>query len=114
MFSVSRYIHVMKELGTPSQIAPDEIGKMKLLMAVVPKTRVGKLIEKLNDWSYRATLIGTTGGFSRQENATLLIGARSERVNSIVNEISQVGAIAGGNDPRATIFVLDLAHYERM
>lgn len=114
MFSVSRYIHVMKEWGTPSQIAPDEIGKMKLLLVIVPKTQAGKLIENLNAWSYRATLIGTTGGFSRQENATLLIGARSERVNSIVNEISQVGATAGWNDPIATIFVLDLADYERM
>jgi uncharacterized protein YaaQ len=58
-----------------------------LILAIVSQEQSGKLVETLTNWSYRATLIGTTGGFWRRGNVTLLVGVRAERVDSIVEQI---------------------------
>jgi uncharacterized protein YaaQ len=71
-------------------------------------------MERLTDWSYSATLISTTGGFLRRGNSTLFIGARSERVDSSINQIQQVAGAMSVEEPVATIFVLDIFEYERM
>jgi uncharacterized protein YaaQ len=85
-----------------------------MIPAIISNEQAGKLLETLTDWSYRVTLISTTGGFLHRGNATLLIGARLERVNSIVNQIRQVYGMTAMNDSAATIFVLAIAQHERM
>jgi uncharacterized protein YaaQ len=115
VFPVARYIH----LGTASTIAdfqrePSVPGTMQMILVLVANEHLSKLLETLTDWSYRATLISTTGGFLRRGNATLLIGARSERIDSIANQIRQVCGATATNDSVATIFVLDIAQYARM
>jgi hypothetical protein len=112
---VARYIH----LGTTYTIAdfqrqPSTPGTLQIILAIVSNEQAGKLLETLTDWSYRATLISTTGGFLHRGNATLLIGARSERVNSIVDLIRQVYGVTATKGSVATIFVLDIAQHERM
>ncbi len=113
-FPVARYVH----LGADRTIIdtrrkPMEPGKAQLVLAIVPKEQAGKLVEVLTDWSYHATLIGTTGGFLRRGNATLLVGVRSERVDPIVEQIRQVTE-ANSSEPMATIFVLDLDRLEHV
>jgi uncharacterized protein YaaQ len=115
VFPVARYIH----LGTTYTIAdfqrePSTRGTLQMILAIVSNEQVGKLLETLTDWSYRVTLISTTGGFLHRGNATLLIGARSERVNSIVDQIRQVYGMTAMNNSAATIFVLAIAQHERM
>jgi uncharacterized protein YaaQ len=115
VFPVARYLH----LGTTStnadfQREPSVPGTIQMVLVIVTNEHLNKLLETLTDWSYRATLISTTGGFLRRGNATLLIGARSERVDSIANQIRQVCGVIPTNDSVATIFVLDIARYARM
>ncbi|MCI0475893.1 MAG: cyclic-di-AMP receptor [Anaerolineales bacterium] len=115
VFPVARYIH----LGTTYTIAdfqrePSPLGTLQMILAIVSDEQAGKLLETLTDWSYRATLISTTGGFLHRGNATLLIGVRSERVDSIVEQIRQVCQTNSTNEPSATIFVLDVARLERV
>ncbi|MGE5261764.1 MAG: cyclic-di-AMP receptor [Acidobacteriota bacterium] len=100
----------------PTPIPPfnaADLGTMKLILAIVSPQQSDQLLKTLTDWSYRGTLMSTTGGFLHRKNATILVGARAERVESIVDQIGQ----ACMQDPRgdaATVFVLDCAQYERM
>ncbi len=91
-----------------------EPGTMQLVLVIVSNESSGKLLERLTDWSYRATLISKTGGFLRRGNATLFIGVRSARVDSIIDQIQQVAGAAAAKDSVATIFVLDISQYERI
>lgn len=91
-----------------------EPGTMQMVLAVVPGEQAGKLLERLTDWSYHATLISTTGGFLRRGNATLFIGVRSERVDSVIDQIRQAANATAVNDSVATIFVLTIARHERI
>jgi uncharacterized protein YaaQ len=111
---VARYLRL--EAGRPSvdsKYRPVEPGTMQLVLVIVSKEPSGKLLERLTDWSYRATLISTTGGFLRRGNSTLFIGARSERVDSIIDQIQQVANVTAVKDS-ATIFVLDISQHERI
>jgi uncharacterized protein YaaQ len=112
---VARYVR----LGTNQPIVDStyqsvEPGTMQMVLVIVSDKSSSTLMERLTDWSYRATLISTTGGFLRRGNSTVFIGARSERVDSIINQIQQVAGALGAEDPVATIFVLDIFEYERM
>ena len=91
-----------------------EPGTMQLVLIIVSNESSGKLLERLTNWSYRVTLISTTGGFLRRGNSTLFIGARSERVDSIVDQIQQVAGVTAVKDTVATIFVLDISQSERI
>jgi uncharacterized protein YaaQ len=112
---VARYIR-LKADGVIVDSHPDftEVGSMKLILAIVTQEDAGKLLGVLTDWSYRATLISTTGSFLKQGNGTVLIGVRSERVDSIVDQIRHICHAHPWNDAIATIFVLDLSRFERM
>ncbi len=110
---VTRYVHIGADHAiVDSRREPSAPGTLQLILAIVSQRHSGKLVETLTDWSYRATLIGTTGGFWGRGNATLLSGVRSERVDSIVDQIRQVCETNLTNEPIATILVLNLAQLE--
>lgn len=107
---VARYVH----LGADQSIIDVkheliEPGSMQLVLVIVSDNQSGKLLERLTDWSYHATLISTTGGFLRRGNATLFIGVRSERVSSIVEQVQQVYSMNSTDERMATIFVLNVS-----
>ncbi len=111
---VSRYVHLGADRAVVDvENKPTEPGRLQLLLAIVPEEPAGKLAETLTDWSYRVTRVGTTGGFWRRGNATLVVGARSERVDPIVKLIREV-CTTNSNGPVATIFVLDLDRLEHL
>ncbi len=115
VFPVTRYVHWgAARVIVDSQRAPSEPGALHMILAIVAQEQAGKLIETLTDWSYRATLISTTGGFWRRGNATILSGVRAERVDSIVEQIRRVCKMNPTNEPVATIFVLDVARLEHL
>jgi uncharacterized protein YaaQ len=65
---------------------------MKLVIAVVHDRDRGRISEKLLKNGFKFTKIGSTGGFLREGNITLLIGCEdrdAERVLSLINEASK-------------------------
>ncbi|MBI4786336.1 MAG: cyclic-di-AMP receptor [Chloroflexi bacterium] len=115
VFPLECYVHI-----TPSQPTIDsrcdagEPGTMKMIVAIVSQQQSDQLLKVLTDWSYRGTLMSTTGGFLHRQNATVLVGARAERVNSILDQIRRVCEQSAEDSSAATIFVLDSAQYERL
>ena len=60
---------------------------MKLLIAIVNKRDIQHLTDALIDNDFRFTEIGSTGGFLRAGNVTLLIGVDDERVPPVLELI---------------------------
>lgn len=115
VFPVVRFVHLgVAQPTVIPQRDPTEPAAMKMIIAIVSQQQSDQLLKTLTDWSYRGTLMSTTGGFSHRRNATVLIGARSDRVESIVDQIRQVCDQGPRGDSAATIFVLDSAQYERV
>jgi len=109
---------------------------MKLVIAVVQGSDVERLLDALIARGFRATQINSSGGFLREQNVTLLVGvddgdvpavreivrqnchARTRFVNPLMPIVepgefyapSPIEVLVGG----ATIFVLDIARYERL
>jgi len=108
---------------------------MKLVVAVVQDKDSGRLVQTLVEGGYRSTKLASTGGFLREGNTTFLIGVEDEQVADVVRLIKEtcqsreqlvtplapVGGPAESYMPYpvevtvggATIFVLDVAQYER-
>jgi uncharacterized protein YaaQ len=108
---------------------------MKLVMSIVNHDDAGRLVDALTGAGHRATTVGTTGGFLRQGNATILVGIEDEEVPQVLQLIQEncctrrqlvnplppvmepgemymptpVDVQVGG----ATVFVLDVAQFER-
>jgi uncharacterized protein YaaQ len=108
---------------------------MKLIMSIVNTDDSGRLVDALTEAGFRATTISTTGGFLRQGNATIFVGTEDEKVPEVLDLIQEnchtrtqyinplppvmepgemylptpVDIQVGG----ATVFVLDVAQFER-
>jgi uncharacterized protein YaaQ len=108
---------------------------MKLVMAIVNNDDSGQLLDALTAAGFRATTISTTGGFLRQGNATIFVGAEDDKVSHVLDLIQEnchtrrqfvdplppvmepgemylptpVDVQVGG----AAVFVLDVARFER-
>ena len=57
---------------------------MKLIVAIVHNEDAGALVDALLDREYRATRLHSSGGFLKQSNATIIVGAEDEQVDTIV------------------------------
>lgn len=108
---------------------------MKLVMSIVNSDDEARLVEALTGAGYRATTIGTTGGFLRRGNATVFVGTEDECVPQVIRLIQEncqrrsqhinpmppvmepgdvyvptpVEVQVGG----ATVFVLDIVQFEQ-
>lgn len=108
---------------------------MKLIVSVVRNDDAPSLIDALSREGFRATVISTTGGFLREGNATVLVGApdeevdgvlalveenccaRTQRISPVPSLAEQTGTLdveavdvpAGG----AVVFVLNVERFER-
>lgn len=109
---------------------------MKLVIAVVQDKDAGRLVEELVDRGHRATKLASTGGFLKEGNTTLLVGAEEGQVDEVIAIIKKVCkpreqmvtplAPAGGVLETyvpfpvevmvggATIFVLSVERYEHV
>lgn len=108
---------------------------MKLVAAIVQEYDANKLVRAVVQAGFRATIIGSTGGFLRTGNTTLISAVedadagellaiiaancreRTEMVRpEIIGDYSdwypphEVEVIVGG----ATVFVVPVAHFERI
>lgn len=72
-------------------------------------------LRDLIEREFRVTRVASTGGFLRRGNTTLLIGTRDDRVDDALEIIRRVRAVQAGEDQsRATVFVLDVEHFEQL
>ncbi len=62
---------------------------MKLILAIINRDDTGKLMEALVKKGFRATIISSTGGFLREGNSTLIIGADEDKVEEILEIIRE-------------------------
>ncbi len=109
---------------------------MKLVLAVVHDEDAGSLVDALTDKEYRVTRLHSTGGFLKQSNASVMVGVEEAQVDEVLGIIREtcharsqyinpmppimepgefympypVEVTFGG----ATVFVLDVARYERI
>ncbi len=109
---------------------------MKLVVAIVHPEDAGALVDALTDKDYRVTRLQSQGGFLKQSNASILVGVEEAQVNDVLAIIREtcharsqyinpmppimepgefympypVEVTFGG----ATVFVLDVARYERI
>lgn len=109
---------------------------MKLILAIVNDEDGPKVMNELNKRNFGVTKLGSTGGFLRVGNTTLLLGIDEERLPEAIEVIKAksksrkqvvnssiipnggggmympypVEVVVGG----ATIFVLNIEHYEKV
>jgi uncharacterized protein YaaQ len=109
---------------------------VKMVVAVVQSEDANGLLSQLSNRGFRATRIKTVGGFLREGNATIFVGVEDEDVEIVLETIrqacvtrqQQITAIPAVMEPGefflpypvevevggATIFVLDVARFERV
>ncbi len=106
---------------------------MKLIFAIINRDDTEAIARALTDQGFSSTQLGTTGGFLMADNVTLLIGVDGERVQDVIAVIreqchsrrhaagpesgnpfglpgAELEVVVGG----ATIFVVDIEHFERV
>jgi uncharacterized protein YaaQ len=109
---------------------------MKLVFAIVHSDDAGSLVDALTDKEYRVTRLHSTGGFLKQSNASVVVGVEEDQIEEVLATIREtcharsqyinpmppimepgefympypVEVAFGG----ATVFVLDVARYERI
>ncbi len=108
---------------------------MKLVLAIVQAEDASELLGQLTQRGFRATRIKTAGGFLRETNATIFLGVDEPDVDIVLQVIrencvtrrQQVNPVPPVMEPGeffmpypvevevggATIFVLDVARFER-
>lgn len=87
---------------------------MKLLIVILQDGDAGAVTERLIAENYRVTRIASTGGFFRRGNVTLLIGAEAEDVDRVIDLLRQTCAPPEMGQHRATVFVVEAAHFEQV
>jgi uncharacterized protein YaaQ len=88
---------------------------VKLIIAILKHEDTENVSNALVAAHFRVTQIASTGGFLRRGSTTLMIGLDGDRVDDAIDIIRKTCAPAA--DPalkRATLFVMNIAHYEQL
>jgi uncharacterized protein YaaQ len=87
---------------------------MKVVIAIVRDTDDQKVLSRLVADDYRVTRVASTGGFLRRGNVTLLIGVEEPKVQGVIDLLRETCAPPEAGQHRATVFVMDAAHFEQV
>ena len=87
---------------------------MKLIFAIVRDTDDRAVIDALITRTYRVTRVASTGGFLRRGNVTLMIGVEAEQVQPVLDLIRETCPPPEPGMNRATVFVVDMPHFEQI
>jgi len=88
---------------------------MKMIVAILQDEDEDPVSEALIDIGLCVTRIASTGGFLRQGRSTLMIGVDADHVDQAIQVINE--NCASKIEPilrRATIFVLNVEHFEQL
>ena len=107
---------------------------MKLILAIVQDQDTERTIKALNAADYRVTRVASTGGFFSVGNTTLIVGGQDAHVESVIEVLKKtcerrtrlipagpniiesaamMGAFVEVEVGGATVFVLDVEHFEQ-
>lgn len=88
---------------------------MKMIIAILRDEDAERVSSALLEAEFRVTRIASTGGFFRRGSTTLMIGVNEERLDKAIETIRMNCAppIEPGLK-RATLFVLNVAHFEQI
>jgi uncharacterized protein YaaQ len=109
---------------------------VKLVVAIVNSDDAGSCTTALNDAGFEVTRLNTSGGFLQKGNATLLVGVADEHVDDVIEVLRSkardrseyMNPIPPMAEPAeffvpfpvevqvggATVFVLDVARFEKL
>lgn len=87
---------------------------MKLIIAIVRDTDDTAVINRLVECDYRVTRMASTGGFLRRGNVTLMIGVEDNQVQPVITLLRETCSPPEAGYHRATLFVVDAAHFEQV
>ena len=62
-------------------------GQLKLVIIIASDADAEKLVRRLVEQGYPATKIGSTGGFLRKGNATILSGIEANEVDEVISMV---------------------------
>ncbi len=63
---------------------------MKLIIAIMGKEHGDRVMEDLNLGGFNSTKIGSSGGFLKAGNVTVLVGTEDEKVDSAIEIIGNI------------------------
>jgi uncharacterized protein YaaQ len=105
---------------------------MKLIYIIVRNNDSGQVTGSLNKKGFYVTKMASTGGFLREGNTTLLVGTDETKVDEVISIVKKecgsrkqvfTNMMGPGEFPAmntvitvggATIFVMDVEHYEKI
>ena len=88
---------------------------MKMVIAILRDDDSENVSYALVQSKFRVTRIASTGGFFRRGSTTLMVGVADDQVDEAIQVVRQ--NCAPPVEPglkRATLFVLDVAHFEQI
>jgi len=88
---------------------------MKMIVVILSDENSNTVIQALDEVGFVVIKIDSTGGFLRQGNSTLMTGVPDEQVDQAIEIINDCFALSV--DPlvrKATIFVLNVEHFEQI
>ena len=63
------------------------LGRVKLIVAIVHNEDAGALVGALLEREHRTTRLNSSGGFLKQSNATILVGAEDDKVDDVLDVV---------------------------
>jgi uncharacterized protein YaaQ len=87
----------------------------KMLIAILQDEDTDRVTTALVEMGFRVTRIASTGGFIRQGKSTVMVGLPNEMVDQAIQIINN--NCAPTIEPvlkRATVFVLNVEHFEQI
>ena len=87
---------------------------MKMIVAILQDDDADTVTHTLMNSDFCVTEIASTGGFLRQGSSTLMIGVDDESVDDVIQMInSNCTPSVEPMQKRATLFVLNVEHFEQ-
>lgn len=86
----------------------------KLVVAVVPNNSANAVEASLLEGGFRVTRVNSAGGFLKRGNVTVLVGARADQVDEIIEKIKSYVRPDEESDSRSAVFVLPVSRFTRV
>jgi uncharacterized protein YaaQ len=88
---------------------------MKMIIAIIGDHDNEAVSQGLIQAEFRVTRIASTGAFLRRGSSTLMIGVEDDKVDAAIQVIRERTTSTGETGvKRATLFVLNVAHYSQI
>ncbi len=87
---------------------------MKLMIIIVRDTDEENVVQEMIQKGYRVTRMASTGGFLRRGNHTLMVGTEDEHIPTVMELLKRVCRPPESGQHRATVFVVDMPHFEQV